>query len=180
LRSFNANGFYGFIYSCSYANAANYMKKYLVLIILVFVLFLTGCIQKESENQEKNKQESNQLEQVESDDDIKNWQSYEKEDKGVRLKYHKDWYYRRDSEAEKEWGYDLYVGFAASEEILENGRPYPIELLIVTEDKNIHDAEYTETVVSMNNKNYILTTNNKNEYGDILEKMIDFLEVVIN
>lgn len=164
------------------------MKKYIILTILVLTLVLTGCVQKKIINQFDNT-EDKQLEHeivditedIDTDNkDIEDWQSYEKEDKNMRLKYHKDWYYKRDEQAEKELGYNLYVGFAASEEILENGRPYPVEFLIVAEDKNIHDAEYAETVVSMNNKNYILITNNKSEYGEILEKMIGSLEVIIN
>lgn len=167
------------------------MKKYIILTILVLTLVLTGCVQKKiinqvdnTENNELSKENSMAILEDEDIDvsskDIEDWQSYEKEDKNMRLKYHKDWYYKRDEQAEKELGYDLYVGFAASEEILENGRPYPVEFLIVAEDKNIHDAEYAETVVSMNNKNYILITNNKSEYGEILEKMIGSLEVIIN
>ena len=156
------------------------MRKYIVLIILVITLVLAGCASKAPLSENSDNKGSNQVKQEEPVDELWDWQVYEKKDKDVRLKYHKDWYYSRDSEAEKELGYDLYVGFAPDKETLGKGRPYPIEFLIVAEDKEAYGAEYAETVVSMNNKNYILTSNNKSEYENIIEKMINSLEVIIN
>ncbi|MFH1522317.1 MAG: hypothetical protein ABIE43_00685, partial [Patescibacteria group bacterium] len=107
------------------------------------------------------------------------WPAYEKKDKNIKIKHHNDWHYIQDEQSEKELGYDLFVGFADSQETLDKGKPYPIELIIASADKEIHKVEYSETVISLNNLNYILTVNSQEKYGEIFNKMAKTLQVII-
>ncbi len=107
-----------------------------------------------------------------------NWQIYEKPEMNVRLKYHKDWYYDRDEQVEKDLGYNLYIGFAESPKILSQGSPYPIEFLILNKGFEWKYEGYLKEIIEKNDKKYILRTDNKEKYGDILDKMAESFEFI--
>ncbi len=107
-----------------------------------------------------------------------NWRVYEKPEKNVRLLYHKDWYYDRDEEVEKKNGYDLYVGFAESPEILAKGAPCPIEFIIVSKEYQfpMYYSGYINTITTKDDKQYILRTDDQLMYKEILDKMAESFE----
>ncbi len=178
------------------------MKKAIIFTILILSLVITGCVSKISpavENVGDQKTESRQqtiddtkdkdVEQsalsagaalsAESVEGTEGWRVYEKEDMDVRLKYHKDWYYDRDEQAEKELSYDLCVGFAESAEILAQGREYPIEFIITSGDQELPmGLDYSKVVFYTDAVDYILATSDKSKYKDILDKMAESFEFI--
>lgn len=106
------------------------------------------------------------------------WRVYEKEEMNVSLKYHKDWYYQRDSFNEKAEGYDLYVGFAPNQEFLNKGKFYPVEFIVMPTCDCLgpQEIEYSKTVEKAG-KDYIIRTINKEEYGAIVDAMAETLNV---
>ena len=109
---------------------------------------------------------------------IEGWSIYEKPEMNVRLKYHKDWYYDRDEQAEKDLSYDLYVGFAESPEVLAKGRPYPIEFMIMVKDHKfpLYYSGYIKTITTRDDKKFVLQTGDQIKYKDILDKMVESFE----
>lgn len=177
------------------------MKKEIIFTILILSLVVTGCVSKTSpavenvggettdDRQQTTENTETQKQTVEDEDESKTilntkivegtegWRVYEKKDMDVRLKYYKDWYYDRDEQAEKELGYDLYVGFAESADVLEQGRPYPIEFIIASGDQELHQGlEFSKVIYNTDDVDYILTTSDKNKYIDILDKMAESFE----
>lgn len=116
----------------------------------------------------------------EREPDTSNWRTYVKKEKNVRLKYHKDWYYDRDEQAEKDLGYDLYVGFAESPEILDQGRFYPIEFIIVDKDYEFpqYYSGYVKVIAVKDGKQYVLKTEDSFGYIDIIDKMTESFEFI--
>lgn len=110
--------------------------------------------------------------------DTDNWQVYKKESKNLLFRFHKGWYYARNSQKEVESEYDLYVGFADNPEILEADSPYPIEFAIVPADKR---EQYTgiyayATGTEKNDKYYFFATNNRKAYASIVLAMARSLQ----
>ncbi|MCK4554198.1 hypothetical protein KAU19_04515 [Candidatus Parcubacteria bacterium] len=177
------------------------MKKVIIFTILILSLVITGCIKKTApalentgeqttddkkhENTETQKQVAEdkgvpltKADVVESVEGTEGWRVYEKKDMDVRLKYHKDWYYDRDEQAEKELGYDLYVGFVESAKLLEKGREYPIEFLILDKDIEWIYRGYLKEVANKYDKKYILRTGYKEELISDLDKMAESFEFI--
>lgn len=186
------------------------MRKYFFLTIIFSCLVLSGCLnkkdktspnpslskrgiekkvedplaQEEIEETAPDVEENEKIEEAlpkKNDEETKDWLVYEKKEKNIKLKYHKHWYYQRDSAKEKELGADLYVGFAPSPEILAEGSFYPIEFIVKEpcDCKQPNEIEYSKVILSINNLEYSLRTNNKKEYGDILNTMAETLEVAM-
>ena len=175
------------------------MKKVILLTILVFSLITTGCINQKSEVRNRiteNRNVSPEIivdEQPEINNDkqpqtattsttqniqgTEDWRVYEKKDQNVRIKYHKNWYYDRDEQAEKELGYDLHIGFAESPEILaQNKFFYSIDFIIADKDVEWKYSGYLKVIATRDNKQYILRTGTEDVYGDILDKMAGSFE----
>ena len=142
--------------------------------------------QDQFDNLQKQIEESNKLKlealgetgEKEEISSIEDWRVYEKLEMNVRLTYHKDWYYDRDEQAEKELGYDLYVGFAESLEILDQGRFYPIEFIIVDKDYEFSQyySGYVKVIAVKDGKKYVLKTEDSLGYSDIIDKMVESFE----
>lgn len=178
------------------------MKKVILLTILVFSLIATGCLNQKSDSESqmsdnknisseiivdepvidyKNQNSETQVaptSTIENIQNIEDWRIYEKKDQNVKIKYHKNWYYDRDEQAEKELGYNLFVGFAESPEILAQGAPYPIEFIVADKNTNIKYNEYLKIIATKNNKQYILKAKNKGVNGDISDKMAENFEFI--
>lgn len=109
------------------------------------------------------------------------WRAYTKEDMNITLKYHKDWYYDRDESREKELGYQLLIGFAPGSEYFEQKGPYPIELHILSAEKN-NAAQLDENniIIEKNGKNYLLQTTDTDKYGDIVNTMKASFKFITN
>jgi len=109
------------------------------------------------------------------DFDTSKWRTYKKEDFFVQVDYHKDWYFRRDSENEKKYGYQLYVGFAESMEKLESSRGYyPIELIVVgveTEPGGEFGKKISVLNEEHNGKRFYINTPADKIYLDLADKM---------
>jgi len=95
----------------------------------------------------------------------------------IRMKYHKDWYYDRDEEIEKKEGYDLYVGFAESADVLKQGSPYPIEFFIIPSDVKFSYARYLKTMAQRDNKKYVLRSSSFDD-RKIAAKMAESFEFI--
>lgn len=172
------------------------MKKAVLFTILIFSFVAAGCMNQKSEVRNRISENDNntpiEIKEAENDNqgnesqitptstnkniqDTKNWRTYEKKDQNVKIKYHKNWYYDRDEQAEKKLGYDLYVGFAESPEILSQGAPYPIEFMVWPSKIGVWDGSPCEYKIlkEQNDKKYVLKTCFLNEYENILDKMAE-------
>lgn len=113
-----------------------------------------------------------------SDQDISDWQVYRKESKNILFKFHKDWYYSRDSQIETDSDYDLYVGFADNPEALEKKPPYPVEFGIVPlalKSEYIKNYAY-ERGIEKDGNYYYFGTIDKDAYSDVVLAMAGSLE----
>lgn len=183
------------------------MKKFFFVTILAASLVLAGCSMKADNNdkpteergenkgainentkEDKNppaplSQKGNEVEEnngtnQETSLSTEDWRIYEKEDMNTSLKYHKNWYYQRDTVNEKAEGYDLYVGFAPSQEILDKGKFYPVEFIVMPtcDCEGPYEIKYEKTV-SKDGKDYIIRTTDKEAYGAIVDAMVQTLNV---
>lgn len=123
-------------------------------------------------NDETTQNKTNNNENNIQTESLKNWQIYEKPEMDVALKFHKDWWYQRDSQREKENNYKLFLGFAPDQKTLKKGSPYPIELYIVSNSEfEKSTLNNSDVITSDNDYKYVLLTHNNTEYKEILTLM---------
>jgi len=107
---------------------------------------------------------------VEISDDLDKWQTLQRENEKLLVKYPNGWYYDRDEEAEKKLDYKFYIGFGESPEVLEKGAPYPVELIIVDKSYQFPDfySGTLEIVREEEGKKYILKIDDELKYRKVL------------
>lgn len=112
---------------------------------------------------------------------IEGWGEYTSENLGFKIQYHPSWYYSYyDGEGSE--NYVALYGFALTEEEIEAGAPFPIELRIVskyneTEYSMIKDGEVEGVTIIKEQGNLIYALFSKTEYNDIKEKMSTTFEL---
>lgn len=134
-------------------------------------------------NINKKTEEVNQeIEKIESESQVINneeynteeWQSYEDEDRGFRIKFHKNWYFTINHQEARAKGYDLIIGFASTSSIWEQKPPYPIEMQIIPNTTNyqIPDNTYNKILAETDERKYIILTQ-REDYREILDLMAE-------
>ena len=110
--------------------------------------------------------------------DTSDWRTYIKEDKNIEIKYHKNWYFNRplgDS------GYILHVGFGDDASIFDSNDNFDIEMFVLDENKDLEKTfQYSKEIKKVDGKKIIIATNNKAEFGDIMNSMISTFKYINN
>lgn len=107
---------------------------------------------------------------------IKEWRTYSKDIKNVKIQYPGNWYYRRSLSQELDNDYYLYVEFAPTSKVLEGKATSSIELIGVSQDIDIEEKEYAVTARERNGRKFILRTGSKDKFQDIIDKMVTTFE----
>lgn len=123
------------------------------------------------EKDENQKEAENSLESLQENSRILN-----RPQNNLEIQYPEDWYFVVNYKEAQEKNYDLVIGFASSSAIWEMSMPYPIELVIADQDKEL-EGDYKETALNKEDKKYVLRTNNKN-YSNIIKEMASSLKYI--
>lgn len=145
------------------------MKKGLFVSILFLILILSGCSFGLKKNNTQEIKQNNEP----------GFAVYENNRDKVRFKYDKSLSYKIDHSLRYD-GFERYVGFAPGNEVERGDDGYPVEFVIIPEQK---ESEYTSgnryvSGFKKDGKYYYFSTNEMNKYGELVDEMASTLEFV--
>ncbi|MDP3900298.1 MAG: hypothetical protein Q8Q23_04420 [bacterium] len=147
------------------------------ILILAAAFILSGCLKAGEIPVAKDRGIAAQNEQVAQVPvgDLAKWQTLARESEGFSMKLPQGWWWQRDVSAEQT-PVKYFFGFTMSEEALNKGRDYPVELLAVDITAELRYDGYLKVVSTQDDLQYILR--GAFQYRDIINAMAESFELL--